>query len=270
MKRERFKLVPAVYLILKKDDTILLSLRKNTGYSDGLYGLVAGHIDGGETATDGMLREAKEEIGIDIPKDSISLKVTMHRMASEFEGMDLFFVADRWSGEIKNCEPKKCAELTFFPLNNLPPNIIPYVKEAILASVEGRSYLECGWSDIEKQAALNFQEKKKDKIEPSAHAPRNNQDLTAVARALFNGDGLAGTGIVIKEYETALKELLDVKNCVAVSSGTAAIHSALHALGVGPGDEVMVPAIAAVMTALPVIELGATPVLSTVSKILLQ
>ena len=40
MPKERFKVVPAVYLIIKNDNKILLSLRENTGYMDGYYGSV--------------------------------------------------------------------------------------------------------------------------------------------------------------------------------------------------------------------------------------
>ena len=47
----RFKVVPAVYLIHICMNKILLSLRKNTGFYDGYYSLVAGHIEGNETMT---------------------------------------------------------------------------------------------------------------------------------------------------------------------------------------------------------------------------
>ena len=47
---------------------------------------------------------------------------------------------------------------------------------------------------------------------------------------------------------------------VATSSGTAAIHTALAAAGIGPGDEVLVPALSVVMSAAPVLHLGARPV----------
>jgi len=262
MRTERFKLVPAVYLILKKDDTVLLSLRENTGYADGMYGLVAGHLDGNETATEGMLREVKEEIGIDIPPSGLEMKVTVHRKAPEREVIDLFFVAETWDGTIQNCEPEKCGGVSFFPIDDLPDNVLPYIKEAIEAAIDGRTFLECGWNDadeLEKKTLFDVNEPEKT-IEPSIHAPRNAKDLKQITEVLMSGNGLAGTGQVIKTYETALKQQFNVDHCVAVSSGTAAIHASLHALGVRAGDEVLVPSIAAVMSALPIIELGATPV----------
>ena len=45
---KRFKLILSVYLILVKDGKTLLLRRTNTGYEDGNYGLVAGHVDGNE------------------------------------------------------------------------------------------------------------------------------------------------------------------------------------------------------------------------------
>ncbi|MER6067055.1 DegT/DnrJ/EryC1/StrS family aminotransferase [Streptomyces sp. NPDC001792] len=61
-------------------------------------------------------------------------------------------------------------------------------------------------------------------------------------------------------FEHDLTKVFASRLAVAVSSGTTALHAALSAVGVGPGDEVLVPALAVVMTAAPVVQLGATPV----------
>ena len=60
---ERHKNIPACYLYLKKNNQILLLRRFNTGFEDGNYFFVSGHLDGGESFTDAMIREAKEEAG---------------------------------------------------------------------------------------------------------------------------------------------------------------------------------------------------------------
>ncbi|GAA1215123.1 hypothetical protein GCM10009665_01190 [Kitasatospora nipponensis] len=60
--------------------------------------------------------------------------------------------------------------------------------------------------------------------------------------------------------EHDLAEAFSGRHAVAASSGTMALHAALSAIGVGPGDEVLVPALTVVMTAAPVVHLGATPV----------
>ena len=64
----------------------------------------------------------------------------------------------------------------------------------------------------------------------------------------------------VTAYERELSEYLGVEHVIAVSSGTAAIHTALAAIGTRPGDEVLVAALAVVMSAAPVAHLGARPV----------
>ena len=68
-------------------------------------------------------------------------------------------------------------------------------------------------------------------------------------------------GKYVQKFEMSLKKYLNVNHCLAVSSGTAALHTALVALGIGPGDEIIVPAFTFPAT-VNVIELvGATPIL---------
>lgn len=64
----------------------------------------------------------------------------------------------------------------------------------------------------------------------------------------------------VDAYERDLAEHLGVAHVVAVSSGTTALQTALDAVGVRPGDEVLVPALAVVMSAAPVCHIGARPV----------
>jgi len=64
----------------------------------------------------------------------------------------------------------------------------------------------------------------------------------------------------VPRFEQAFAEWIGVPHAVAVHSGTAALHLALLALGVGPGDEVVVPALTYVATANAVLYCGATPV----------
>lgn len=83
MQAERFKLKSAVYLIIRDNDKVLLSLRQNTGWKDGNYSLVAGHVDGGESALEAMCREAKEEAGITIQPDDLVFTHVMHRLNAD-------------------------------------------------------------------------------------------------------------------------------------------------------------------------------------------
>ena len=141
---ERFKLIATVHLFFRRGEEILLLRRANTGYEDGKYGLVAGHVDGNESLTQAMIREAKEESGVDVAAEDLVFKMVMHRRQSD-ERIDFFFEAKRWSGEISNAEPRKCDDLSWFPLDQLPKNIIPYIREAVQSYRDGVFYSEFGW-----------------------------------------------------------------------------------------------------------------------------
>lgn len=84
-------------------------------------------------------------------------------------------------------------------------------------------------------------------------------DAAAVTAAVCGGD-LSGNAAVVGVYEQALAGYFGCRCAIACSSGTAAIHLALLALGVSADEEVIVPAAAPVMTALPVLAVGARPV----------
>lgn len=141
---DRHRPFSAVYLLLFDDSEILLLKRKNTGHRDGEYSLVAGHIEAGETATEAMVREAKEEIGIEIERSALEGVHVIHRNSGARVYLDLYFVADEWTGEIRNMEPEKCAELGWFDSAELPDNTVPYVTQAI-ANVSGGVFSEFGW-----------------------------------------------------------------------------------------------------------------------------
>ncbi len=69
------------------------------------------------------------------------------------------------------------------------------------------------------------------------------------------------TGPVCGRFETDFAAYTGLPYCVSLNSCTAALHLALLALGIGPGDEVIVPAMTFIASATPVVHVGATPVL---------
>jgi len=147
MAKERFKIIPTVYLILIKDNKILLSRRYNTGFHDGEYSLPAGHLDGNETLKEALIREAKEEIDVDLDPTDLKLIHVMHRKEPTEERVNFFFVAGKWKNEPKIMEPHKCDDLNWFSFNNLPDNIIPYIKQAINCVKNNVFYSEFGWEN---------------------------------------------------------------------------------------------------------------------------
>ena len=71
-------------------------------------------------------------------------------------------------------------------------------------------------------------------------------------------------GLEVQSFESELAAMLEVRHVFAVSSGTAALHMACLALGLGPGDEVIQPAINFVAAANTTIAAGATPVFADI------
>ena len=126
----RFKMRVAVHLISNNNNKVLLLRRYNTGYEDGNYSVVAGHVDGNETIISAMKREAKEEACIDIDEKDLKIVQVMHRKAED-ESIDYFLYCEKYTGNIIIGEPNKCDELKFYEIDKLPKNTIPYIKQAI-------------------------------------------------------------------------------------------------------------------------------------------
>jgi perosamine synthetase len=92
------------------------------------------------------------------------------------------------------------------------------------------------------------------------------EDVAAVSQALKSGRLTQLTGGYVAALEEAYAEWHGVTHCVATSSGTSAIHTALAALDIGPGDEVIVPAHTFIASATPVLHLQAVPVFADVDE----
>jgi 8-oxo-dGTP pyrophosphatase MutT (NUDIX family) len=150
MKKDKAKLVASSYLILIKNGKILLSRRTNTGFYDGHYSLVAGHLKYGESFSGALVREVKEEANISLKNQDFYVIHIMHRSEKANppeirERIDVFFRVKKYRGEIKNNEPQKCDDLNWFPLDRLPKKTIPYVKAAIENIRKKKLYSEFGF-----------------------------------------------------------------------------------------------------------------------------
>jgi 8-oxo-dGTP pyrophosphatase MutT (NUDIX family) len=151
-RRERFALVAAVHLFLLDGERVLLSLRHNTGYADGQWSTVAGHLDGDETAVAAMRREAREEAGIALAPEDLAVVGIMHsraESAADREYCHFFLAARAWVGTPTNLEPEKCATLAWHSLDALPPNVVPYVRRALANYRRGLWFDSFGWEGVE-------------------------------------------------------------------------------------------------------------------------
>jgi perosamine synthetase len=91
-------------------------------------------------------------------------------------------------------------------------------------------------------------------------------EAEAAAAAAAIASGWVAQGPRVAEFETAFAAALGVEHAVAVSSCTAALHLALIAAGIGPGDEVIVPSLSFIATTNAVRYVGATPVFADVDE----
>lgn len=144
--------VATVSLILLKENQVLLLKRHGTRWADGYYALVAGCVENNESITQAMIREAREEANIILKPEWLTFGCVIDaQIVGRGNGhtcVDFYFVANRWEGEITNNEPNKHQDLRFFPLDNLPAKLLPFMKEAIFHSLAGTRYGEVGWEQI--------------------------------------------------------------------------------------------------------------------------
>ena len=91
------------------------------------------------------------------------------------------------------------------------------------------------------------------------------EELAAAARVLASG--ALAQGVEVAGFEDAFSAVVERRHCIAVNSGTSALHLALLANGVGPGDEVIVPSFTFAATANAVGLTGATPVFADIDPL---
>lgn len=147
-------LTSATHLLICRNDSLLMIRRHNTGYEDGKFSIIAGHIEPPESARDAMRREANEEAGIDINVDDLDFVHVMHRFKADgTTKLDLFFRCTRWTGQVVNAEPHKCDQMEWFPTARLPyDGVVPYVRTALNAIDQGQRFSEFGWAENEVYA----------------------------------------------------------------------------------------------------------------------
>ncbi|TJY42451.1 NUDIX domain-containing protein [Cohnella pontilimi] len=135
----------AVYLLFYKDNEVLLLKRQNTGFEDGKWSVVAGRMDGREEVKLAAIREAKEEAGVDIDPNDLSVVGVTHRKTIDSEWIDFYLTVHKWSGSITNVEPHKCEELRWFKTKELPDNMIEYVRRAVVREHTEMWFGSVGW-----------------------------------------------------------------------------------------------------------------------------
>ena len=119
-------------LIVDTQNQVLLTLRKRAPEA-GHWSIVGGKLDYLETLEACAIREAREEVGIEIELDSL-LCVTDHLLPQEDQHwVSPAYLAHVLRGGAKNCEPHKAYDVRWFSLDQLPPNLTITARNAVAA-----------------------------------------------------------------------------------------------------------------------------------------
>lgn len=136
-----------VNLILERDGKILMIYREHTKVYQNVYALPAGKVEKGESLKHNIIREAKEEIGITLHPDDVTLAVTLwakykNEAGDPIEDVGFFFKATQYEGEVINAEPHKHGHVKWVDLIQLPEATLTFTRVALEAYREGRDYVE--------------------------------------------------------------------------------------------------------------------------------
>jgi 8-oxo-dGTP diphosphatase len=144
---DRYRSIVDVYVLLQRPDGLILLLeRSGTGYADGQLCPPSGHLEDGESVGRCAVREASEEVGVDIePADLVFSHVVHHRNPEGQGRVGFFFTAARWAGEPVNREPHKCAGLCWVDPAHPPASTVPYTAAALAAITEQAAFSLDGW-----------------------------------------------------------------------------------------------------------------------------
>lgn len=142
--KQRHKIIPEAYLVLKNGNKVLLQRRANSGYLDGMFGLVSGHVEAKEFFSEAMVREAAEEAGIIIQPQHLVIAHVLNRkqIQTQSERVGTFFLCTEWRGTPSICEPHKCTELMWADIDQLPADTIPYIHKVLSHIKTGIFYSE--------------------------------------------------------------------------------------------------------------------------------
>jgi len=130
-----------VRLILDKDGEVLLLLQKKK--LGGNFTLVGGNVEMVESAKEALIRESKEEAGLELkPEDLELVHVLYKRTSDNRHRVTLYFKATAWGGNIRAKEPEKFKDAAWHPITALPINTSVTVRHVLNEYFQGRMYSE--------------------------------------------------------------------------------------------------------------------------------
>ena len=135
----------AQVLLERADGRILLARRSGVSYGNGQWGPPGGHTDPGESLAAAAVREAREEIGVEIAAEDLAVVGVQHYLDAGVHGLDVFFRARRWTGEPQPVA--ECSEVGWFAPDDLPPDALAWLGPVLHTHlVDGQPFAEAGFA----------------------------------------------------------------------------------------------------------------------------
>ncbi|WP_107657612.1 NUDIX domain-containing protein [Nocardia suismassiliense] len=143
-----FRSVIGVQLLLTKGERVLLARRRNTEFGDGEWNAPGGRLDAGEDVLTAVIREAEEEIGVQVEREHVQMVASMHIQSPPGQALIVFiFQADTWSGEPWNREPERCSELRWFDVGDIPDDTILSTRAGLDMFRDNEHFGLYGWPE---------------------------------------------------------------------------------------------------------------------------
>lgn len=126
-------------VVIIKDGKTLLAKRKGA-HGAGMWGSMGGHVEFGESPMETCIREAREELGIEI--GNLVFVTCMNLLREGKHYLDVSFTAELISGEPTIQEPERIEEIGWYPLDDLPVPLFEPVRAVLEALKTGEKYFE--------------------------------------------------------------------------------------------------------------------------------
>lgn len=170
--KTRPKQIVAIGLILRRDNTILFKVRKNTGFMPGYWALPGGHVESTELAADAALRELKEEVGVSSSKKFLQVVHVESCRGTDGHRLNVYFEVTKWIGEPRNAEPHKAAVVAWMdPTKSRGKRFVPNEQKVLHAIKKDTLYTEFDFDEyIEEQDKLK---KKESLVKPKPKATQS-------------------------------------------------------------------------------------------------
>ena len=155
---QHFRTLSAVLPVVLREhegrEEVLLLRRANTNYMDGRWDFAgSGHVEEGETASQAACREVFEETGLTVRPEAVRFLHLSHRV-KEPTYYDLYFEIRQWTGEPAIREPEKCSAMGWFPVDDLPRDMIANRRRTFLLARSGVVYSEILYHTPEEEETL--------------------------------------------------------------------------------------------------------------------